>query len=105
MFCHHAKHDQSSTKRPWAHQTKGTQGLSRALSTLKEEALNVHFIRMINSKEGTEGSIFFKMQNSEKVWIASSTKHMNINIHILISKAIAGESSWYFQSRMQGHFI
>lgn len=83
----------------------GTQGWIEHSALLKEEALNVLFIRMINSKEGTEGNTFFKMQNSEKVWIASSTKHMNINIHALISKAIAGESSWYFQSRMQGHFV
>lgn len=48
---------------------------------------------MINSKEGREEGIFFKMQNPEKVWIASSTNLMNINIHIVIYKAILDEWS------------
>lgn len=93
MFCYCAKHKQCSTKCPWAHQTKGTQDSGTALSTLKEQALNVPFIKMIDSKEGTEGSIFLQMQNSEKVWIPSSTNRMDINIHVLPSKAITGESS------------
>lgn len=104
MCCYRAEHEQHSTKCPRAHQTKGAQDLIRALSTLKEQALNVLFIKMIVSKEGTEGSMFFKMQNSEKVWTASSTIHININIHILIKQRLVNKVG-YLQSKMQGCFV
>lgn len=46
---------------------EGTQALGWALSTLKEQALNMLFIKTIDSKEVAEGSVILKMQNAEKV--------------------------------------